>query len=130
MSHDFHYEDLLDKAFEYGAEGPETFDCYGLCREICRRAGIHLPAKQHAVKTAAIAAIVADGKSDYERLQRPEPFCLVTLVIRKPFVSHVGVVLPDRRRFIHVMSKSKVCVERLSHFFWRKRIDGYWRYCG
>lgn len=68
------------------------------------------------------------GKKDFIRLQEPEPFCLVTLMIYKPFVSHIGVVLEDCKRFINSFQKRNVCIEELNSPRWKDRIDGFWRY--
>ena len=37
------YLDLLGIPFERGARGPDSFDCYGLAREMFRRAGVTVP---------------------------------------------------------------------------------------
>ena len=38
------YTDLLGKPFRLGARGPEYYDCWGLCLELGKRAGIEYPA--------------------------------------------------------------------------------------
>ena len=122
--------DLIGKPFLMGAKGPTAFDCYNLCREVCKRGRLHLPDKESFVDNAIRHAAIVDGKeSEYIRLEKPEPLCLVTISLRPPFITHLGVVL-DGVRFIHIMEKRHVAVERLDNPIWQKRIEGYYRYVG
>lgn len=119
------YTDLLGKEFQYGGRGPEAYDCYGLAAEICRRAGRILPAWESVAGSALIDSEISRAKPLFRELPGPEPFCLVTFMIRPPFTSHIGAVLEDRRRFIHIARKLRVCVERLDDPAWSRRITGY-----
>jgi len=124
------YEDLLGKPFEIGGHG-ESYDCYTLSREVCRRAGIELPNKKSIEDLQARSeAINASKKEDYIKLEKPEPFCIVTFSLRPPFVNHMGVVLEDGKTFIHILEKRSVAVEKLRHKFWQSKIEGFYRYAG
>lgn len=120
---------LVGKRFEYGGRGPNTFDCYGLCMEVYKRLGRELPDYP-----TSFGDVKVDhdtywfGKKNFVRLKTPEPFCLITFMIYKPFVSHIGVVLEDCLRFINISYKRDVCIEFLDSPRWRNRIDGFWRY--
>lgn len=121
--------DLIGKHFEYGGRGPDTFDCYGLCIEVYKRLGLNLP--EHPTSFGNLEAdneTYNSGKIDFIRLEKPEPFCLVSLMIHKPYVSHIGVVLPDCVHFINAFQKRNVCIENLNSPRWKDRIDGFWRY--
>lgn len=125
--------DLLGKPFEMGGRGPDAYDCYGLCLEIAARAGVEIvPADAKAIESIADlclrSAALNAGKIDYEKLSKPEPFCLVGFKIRPPYLTHMGIVLEDCRHFIHIMRKRSVAVERLDLACWRKRLDGFYRY--
>jgi len=124
------YEDLLGKPFEIGGHG-ESYDCYTLSREVCRRAGIDLPDKKSIEDLQTRSDAINQGKKeDYIKLDKPEPFCIVTFSLRPPFVNHMGVVLEDRKTFIHILEKRSVVVEKLRHKFWNSKIEGFYRFVG
>lgn len=127
------YDDLLGKPFKKGGNGKDGYDCYTLSREVCKRAGIELPIKETQILAAIdnIAtrsdAINTGKEEDYIKLEKPEPFCVVTFSLRPPFVNHMGVML-DKHYFIHIMEKRSVVVERIDHKFWKSRVEGFYRY--
>jgi cell wall-associated NlpC family hydrolase len=121
--------DLIGKPFEYGARGPDKYDCYGLCMEVYRRIGKELLDYGSDEDFRIIQDKVNGNKKDFIRLEKPEPFCFVTFMILKPYVSHIGIVLEDCLSFIHVVRfKRFVCIEPLDSPRWRSRIDGFWHY--
>lgn len=119
---------LLGKQFEYGGRGPDTFDCYGLIIEIYRRRGIILKDYTSPDDRDIIDSLVEEGKEDFIKIEKPEPFCAVLFHIKGPFITHIGIVLPDCRRFIHCARKKQVVIEKLDHPFWKNRISGYYKY--
>lgn len=70
----------------------------------------------------------SQGRELFVSLPKPEPWCVVTFAIHPRFVSHVGVVLDDCRRFIHIMEKTSVTAERLDALEWAPRIKGFYRW--
>jgi cell wall-associated NlpC family hydrolase len=123
------YIDLLAAPFAWGGRGPQTFDCYGLCMELYKRRGIILPEYQSNPDFSVIDDSVNAGiRAWMMKLDQPEPFCLVLFSIRPPFATHIGVVMEDCRRFIHIMRKSRVSVERLADCMWYSKIVGFYRY--
>jgi len=120
--------DLIGQPFDL--QGKNGFNCYSLCREVCKRAGITLPEKQPIVELSDRSDVINGGKVDYIKLEKPEPFCLVTFKIHPKFVTHIGVVLEDCRHFIHILKKKFVVIERLDLSQWRKRLDGFYRFVG
>lgn len=130
------YADLIGKEFRYGARGPKEFDCYGLCMEVLKRRGVELPDFGSAVQTHVIHKMVLDAvgkgagaiqESPFEEIAQPEPWCLVTFWVRPGYTSHVGIVLEDRSRFLHILRKELACIERLDSLIWKHRITGYYR---
>lgn len=121
-------QNLLSKQFEYGARGPNTFDCYGLVIEVYKRMGIQLKEFVSPDDKGLINGIVEEGKIDFIEIHEPEPYCLVTFKTKGKFADHIGVVMPDRKSFIHCAEKKQVAIEKLDHLFWKKRIGGYYRY--
>ena len=120
------YTDLLGKPFAYGGRGPDAYDCYGLAVEVCRRAGVALPAWRSVCEAALIQREFDAGLDLCDDLPAPEPGCLVLLMVHPPFVSHCGVML-DQVRMIHIMEKTSVAVERIDDIAWRRRVRGFYR---
>ena len=79
------------------------------------------------ISREVIDGVVKENNSKFIRLDKPEKYCLVTLKIKPPYVSHVGVILEDCNSFLHISKNSKSVIERLSDRFWTKRIDGFWK---
>lgn len=124
------FTDLIGKPFEFGSRGPNTFDCYGLCMEVYKRLGKMLP--EHPTSYGDIKAdneTYLLGKTDFIRLEKPTQFCLVTFMIFRPFVSHIGVVVDkDCTHFMSAERKRLVSIEPLNSPRWIHRLDGFWQY--
>lgn len=126
------YEDLLGVPFLMGGRDKSGLDCYGLVKEIYIRKGITLPEYMSGHLSPdnrnLISMMITDGLELFSKLEKPEPFCLVTFFIRPPYTSHIGVVMPDCYRFIHILKNTSVAVERLDSIEWAKRITGYFKW--
>ncbi len=122
------YLDLIGKQFEYGAQGPDKFDCWTLARELYLRMGIVLPPFASTDDCNLINQMVNQGKELFISIEMPESFCIVLFMVRPPYVSHIGVVLEDCQRFIHAAREQAVAIERLDSHLWRRRIKGYYKY--
>ena len=123
--------DLLLARFSENGEGPKEYNCWNLCREIYRRCGKALPKYSDYIAVISqrdnlIKTVIED---DFLRIDKSEPLCLVTLMLAPRAITHIGVVL-DNRRFIHVRRNVGVVVERLDNKAWKKRIEGFYRYAG
>jgi Cell wall-associated hydrolases (invasion-associated proteins) len=131
--------DLLAVPFvEGGRDISIGLDCYGLCKEIYKRRGIDLIEYMDvALKTIVSKENYSDVEDViqtevsklFEKIENPEPFCLV-LLRNGRFVTHIGIVLEDKIRFIHTRQGIGVSVTRLSHILWSKKIEGFYRYVG
>ena len=121
------FNDLIGKKFEYGGRGPDIYDCYGLCMEIYKRKGIKL--KEYlSTDEPSIVSDLINGQDFCVRIEKPEPFCFVLFRVHTQYTTHIGVVLPDCKRFIHVMPKKEVSIERLESLSWKNRTKGYYKY--
>ncbi len=126
--------DLIGKPFRYGGrgrnphDGTESYDCYGLVCEIYKRRGITLPPLLSAIEYHKIDPLFHQQKEAYKRIEQPEPFCIVSFIIRPPYVSHIGVVLQDGKRFMHILKKRAVTIEPLSSPSWNHRIEGFYQW--
>jgi murein DD-endopeptidase len=128
MAQKLDYLDLLGKEFKYGGRGPDAYDCYGLMIETRKRAGLFMPNHYLSFEDlpARHEAIMEGAGSYFKELPAPQPFCLVTFRIHPRFTTHIGMVLEDCVRFIHISRKMGVGVERLDLPIWAKRITGFW----
>lgn len=129
--HKIDYIDLIDKDFAWGGRGPDLYDCYGLVMEMYRRIGIDLPEYKSIRDPNLIQMMILEGRKLFEKIEEPEPYCVVTFFIKPYITSHIGFVLEDAKKFIHIMIDSRVTVERLDSPAWKDRITfmGRWKGC-
>lgn len=121
--------DLLGKEFAYGGRGPDRYDCYGLMIEARGRVGLPMPPDYVSTDIPeAIHGAIEEARRSFgfRELPEPSPFCLVTFRLHPRYTTHIGMVLQDRGRFIHILPKLRVAVERLDSPCWRRRITGFW----
>lgn len=112
-----------------GGTGPDEYDCYHLCREMAKRVGIDMPVYGSPETPGLIHNLIAeDAPKLFEEIEEPEPYCLVLFCVKYPYVSHIGFVLEDCKKFIHIFRKSRVTVEKLNDIAWNHRIRGYLRW--
>jgi hypothetical protein len=119
------YIDLLGARFAYGGRGPQYYDCYGLAIEIQKRVGVTIPDIYSPAEVDLIHGQIDSSKALFTPIEKEDPFCLVLFQIHPQFVTHVGVVLEDCKRFIHVMQRRFVTVERLHD--WQPKARGFYR---
>ena len=119
--------DLIGKPFKYYGRGPRAFDCYGLIKEVLNRAGYELPDKKTFIEMRLRNDALQKGREYVVELSKPEPYCIVAFRVEGPLVGHVGVVLEDINKFIHIQTKKRCCIEKLDHPLWRSRIEGYYK---
>jgi cell wall-associated NlpC family hydrolase len=119
----FDYSDLIGKRFEYGAMGPDTYDCYGLVREMFRRQGVVVP--EYSTKglvTTGVGRALA-GIRDWQLVEE-KPGVMALMKLQETL--HVGYLLPYGR-MIHTLERSGgVCVERFEP--WRVKLIGCYVY--
>lgn len=122
------YIDLLGSKFQYGAKGNGYYDCYNLCKEVYRRIGAKLPEFYSPTERDLIDAIIKNEMEDIvEKVDKPEKFAFVGFTLDGKHLTHMGVIIDDEGRFIHILEKSGVSVERLSDDIWKKKIVGFFR---
>lgn len=107
------YLDLLGISFERGARGPDSFDCYGLAREMFRRAGVTVPDFTSPGTMERAAELIASQSERWRKVPYGTLNSLVTFRV-EGIGSHVGyVIAPDR--FIHAFEHTGVTTERLTN---------------
>jgi len=122
--------DLLLAEFEEDGTGP-NYNCWNLCREVYRRAGKFLPKYSEYIQLIADRNdfIQAVKSNDFIELDKPEPLAIVTFRLKPRMITHLGVVL-DNRRFIHIRKNGGCAIERLDIGRYSKKIEGFYRYAG
>ena len=122
--------DLIGLPYRRGARGPDAYDCYGLCIEVSKRAGIEIPEIPTPIeRTSRNREFEAHKESSWRQINKPKAYCLVALTYvdaKGNKVWHAGVVLPDLKSFIHVTAGINVTRSRLDAIQWRQKIDGFY----
>ena len=126
--HEIDYVDLLEVPYKLNGRDKTGLDCYGLVVEMFKRNGVTLPDYFYADSDdATITKLIVDNVEFAEELKRPEPYCAVLFKQHK-FGTHMGVVLSDKRRFIHCAVGKNVSVEKLDGILWRDKIMGFYKW--
>jgi len=124
--------DLIGVPFTPRGRGPDSYDCWGLAMEVYRRRGIELPefAYGEDLELTVLDGLITGNKHLILELDKPEPWCLIGFSVIPRYEHHIGVSLPDGRRFIHVRRHQRVIISRRSDIVWKRRIRGYYRWIG
>jgi len=118
---DVEFFDLIGVPFEYGARGPNAYDCYGLLMEMYRRVGLNITDYGSSSHGATIIAMMLGRLREWKEIQ-PKPGAAI--LIKLPKSMHVGFLLPEKK-FIHTsVITGGVTIERLR--MWTHRIKGYY----
>jgi cell wall-associated NlpC family hydrolase len=126
------FDDLIGIPFVDGGRDPRTgLDCWGLVREVFRRAGTTLPDFTIGCHdTTEIGAAVESERMlgrwrHWHAHDAPAP-SVVAIRFNSPLlVNHTGVYL-GRKRFLHTRELTGVAVERIDSPSWRDRIEGFY----
>ena len=125
----YDFSDLRRIPFLKGGRDPAFgLDCYGLCMEVSRRVGKELPDFPSPDNVEDIDDVVQRGKEQFEKLENAQAFCLVVFTKHPPFESHIGIVLQDRKTFIHTSKRVNCCIEKLDNPFWQRRLTGFYKW--
>ncbi len=128
MSRD--YSDLINKPFKKGGRTPEGFDCAGVPIYVLEQEGHVIGPCASVFGDAELQgqAILRVLTEKAEKINQPEPFCIVTFWTRDPAWSdHLGIVLKGKQ-FLHASRVLKrTLIEDLDSPFWKYRITGYYR---
>jgi len=124
-------DDLIGKPFKDGGRGPEAYDCWGVVLEVFARFGIELPDyKICAFEAAKINEQIDACRNQWEPVEHPatKDAPLLVVIRNDPvFCNHTGVYA-GYGKFIHILNKTHVIIDRLDHPLWRKRIEGLYRW--
>ena len=112
-----------------GRQPSKGLDCYGLAKVMYKRRGIDLPEfGTNTENYRNINNLVIGARNHFVKLSFPEPHCIVTLMIHRPFVDHIGVMLEDNVHFIHIARNIGVNINSTTDPLWADRIEGYYRW--
>lgn len=106
-------QEQLNKPYQWGAAGPEKFDCSGLVYFVFGSLGVNLP------RVSGDQARVGD-KVPLSALQ---PGDLVFFITGGARINHVGIYIGDAR-FVHAPSRhNPVRSDSLNNAYWRRRFQ-------
>lgn len=97
------YSSLIGIPYKQGGRDIKTgVDCLGLCIEIFKRKGIiDFPDFSAPDKREEIHKLIMEGTELFEEIDKPEEGCVVALMVRPPYVTHMGVII-NEKEFIHI----------------------------
>jgi len=122
------YTDLLGVQYKKNGRDKKGLDCYGLVKTIYDRMGRDLPDYDTPDETSLIYELVNDVKQEsFTKLTEPQEGCIVLFSLA-PFSLHMGIVLHDKERFVHILENRNVAVEKLNHRIWSKLLIGYYEW--
>jgi len=105
---------LIGRPYEWGAEGPKTFDCSGLTQYVYQRFGVDLPRR---------AVNQADFGEATRRLQRGD-LVFFASDARKSVVTHVGIYEGNGRMIDASKRHGRVRRDDLNDSFWTSTFMG------
>ena len=122
---------LVGSPFADGGRGPDSFDCWGLVREVYRRYGIILP--DYDIGCYDILNVTAEMERNrpYWHEHKPPNIPVPSVVafrVSAPMVNHVGIYIGDGK-FLHTREKAGAVIESLNSPVWRHRIEGFFTPC-
>ena len=127
---DIDYSDLIGIPYKLNGTDKNGMDCFGLVREMLSRAGVVVPSFDYADDSdSTIMKMILDNVQFAEEIEEPEPYCVV-LIRQIKYGRHMGVVLPDKVRFIHCCQGKGVSVERIDTPLRKSRVMGYYKWTG
>jgi hypothetical protein len=103
---------LIGRPYEWGAEGPRSFDCSGLTEYVFKRYGVDLP--RRAVSQSKV------GDKINKRLQRGD-LVFFSTDTRKSLVTHVGIYEGDGVMIDASKRHGRVRRDDLSEEYWTDR---------
>lgn len=115
--------DLVGKPFCKDAMGQDTYCCWGLALEVFRRFGVELPDYRDDCSTVGTGVIKKSNQ--WVRCVGEIPMPALMVFTTAGIADHVGVYLGDGK-FIHAHETAGVVITRTDHFFWKRRIEGYY----
>jgi cell wall-associated NlpC family hydrolase len=107
------YIDLLGVPYVRGARGPDAYDCYGLAKEMFRRAGNDVPDFDCPGSLEEIESLISDASRKWRRVPIGTPGALLTFRV-EGLGAHVGFMMTNDR-FIHAIEPMGVTTERLTN---------------
>ena len=121
-------KNLIGMKFEDGGRGPDSYDCWGLVREIYKRYGIELPDYNiSCYDNFNVTKEMENNRPFWQKISvdnAPVP-CIVAFRVSSPMVNHVGIYLGENK-FIHTREKAGAVIEDITSPAWKHRIEGFY----
>jgi len=121
------YADLIGRQFKAGGRGPYHYDCYGLVREVLRRNGQEIPDYPSSGDAGRNVALILAAMEAGWQESGTIPGALILFRMDRRDGTHIGLLLGGGR-FIHVMEKIAVAIERVNSPLWDRRVMGFYKW--
>lgn len=124
--------DLLGTPFVNGGRDKSGFDCWGLVKFVYSNLyGLIVPDYKIDCRNASLinTNIQEETSLKWEKLEPPEPPCIVIMRFNSPISNHIGVYIGEGH-FLHTASKIGVNVDSIHQSYWKRHIDGFYRLRG
>ncbi len=118
----------LDKKYEMGGRGPDAFDCYGLCQVIYKeKNGVILPQLWTPINAKDKNELFQEQSNALCcRLEKQRAWCIIAFCFYPEWVTHLGIVVDDVNKFIHIMRHRTVSIERFDVDPWSRKVEGFY----
>jgi len=120
------FSKFLGIPYKRGGRDMSGLDCYGLMKVLSDEQENSIPDYATPDDQSLIYQLVNSEKELFEKLDKPESGCYVVFSLR-PYHFHFGMVIGENK-FIHILEKKSVVIERLDNWLWSKKIVGFYRW--
>ena len=125
------FDDFIGIPFQDGGRTKAGCDCWGLVRLVYSSLGVEVPDyKISCFASSEVSDAVEENRYKWHRILKPVTPCLVTLKLAMAlpgFVTHLGVYV-GYGKFLHTMKKRNSAIEKITHPFYNKRIEGFYEF--
>lgn len=128
--------DYIGKEFKENARGPHFFDCYGLIWHIQVNVFGNLKVpnlglEYEGVEDPFIPCLYEREVRNWSNISLGEEIeGDVVLFNIRGTPKHVGTVISEPNKMIHILEGAQVCVENYVRNLWKPRIEGIYRWEG
>lgn len=128
-------EKFIGVPFVDGGRELRGCDCWGLVMLVFAEYGVSLPDYRiSCFQSAAIHAQIERARVEWRRLPEPAEPSLVVFKSTNPkarqgMTDHLGVYVGGGM-MLHTLIKQQAHLDRISHPFWARKIEGFYEYVG
>lgn len=127
MVQSFNYDSLLGIKYKKNGRTIEGLNCLGLVNLIHILQDKEFPIDQLPSEEELIYKLVIEEQKLFQKIEIPEKDCIVLFkFIPKKF--HVGCIMEDTSKFIHIIENRNVTIDSLESPIWKRLLIGYYKW--